>query len=505
MFTEQDYNDISQQGISISDINNQMSVITCDKSKVELSAPIVANNGLYVIEEDKINSMLGNYKKKVGEKKLVKFVPASGAATRMFKDIVTFINENVESESVKVVVENLSSFAFYPKLKEKMQQDGLQIETLIQEKDYTTIFKYLLFEKGLNYLHLPKGLLHFHKYNQEIRTPIEEHLIESVAYTTNKNNVARVHFTISPEHSDLFCQNVANFVNQYEVLFNVKFDVTYSFQHSSTNTLTFDCNNELFRDKNNRLVFRPGGHGSLIKNLNEIDADVIFIKNIDNVTTDDLRADTIKYKKILASLLLDFQQDIFSVLQQFDNQTKIAENIQKAENILQKCFFVKLSDYYKQLSEEKKVQYLYRLLNRPIRVCGVVKQEGEPGGGPFWVCNTENNEKNLQIVETSEINLDNQLQKNILESSQFFNPVDLVCATKNHKGEFFDLYQYVDYQRFFVTNKTFEGKNIKAIENPGLWNGAMSNWLTVFVSVPLSTFSPVKTINDLLRKEHCKK
>lgn len=502
MFTNQDLESIRQHGISQESVNQQLAIVSCDIAKVELTAPAHKGNGIYEADASQLEKMASKYAQKIAGKKIMKFVPASGAATRMFKELLVYVNDGTASKSVEEVKSSLKKFAFFPSLASALAKDGYHIEQLIEQEDYKTIFNYLLKQHGLNFANMPKGLLPFHVYKDAARTAFEEHLVEAALYAKDSKKVARLHFTISAEYEELFKELKDKIVQKYEDEYDVKYDISFSFQHASTDTIAFAEDNQPFRDENGCLVFRPGGHGSLIKNLNEIDADVIFIKNIDNVTIDKLKGTTIKYKKLLASLLLDVQQQVFDLLSKMENNQHLSVNLKAAEEMLSTYFFIKMPLDYHQMSDERKKQFIIRLLDRPIRVCGMVKQEGEPGGGPFWVRNHFGT-CDLQIVETSEMNLVDEHQKQIVETSDYFNPVDIVCAIKNYQGKIFDLTQFIDYQRFFVSEKSYQGRKLKAIENPGLWNGAMSNWLTMFVAVPLATFSPVKTINDLLRKEHC--
>ncbi len=501
MFTNQDYIAIEQHGISQETLQRQIAVIAHTK-QVELLRPVLKNDGLLVLSEEEVAQKEKNYAQQMGSRQIVKFVPASGAASRMFKSLFNFLNNDDFSAPVKEVACNLSSFAFFEPLAEVLNTNNLDICQLLENKDYKTIFSFLLENKGLNYASLPKALLTFHRYEELTRTAFDEHLIEAAAYACGNDKTAHLHFTVSPEHYALFQEHVAKILKTYESLLQVKFDISFSFQDKSTDTIAFDYENQPFRTDDGQLVFRPGGHGSLIKNLNNLQADIAFIKNIDNVTLDEFKADTIKYKKVLASLLVDFQEKTFDILRQLQ-QNNNGQILKEAEELLQQMF-VRLENSYQTLSLEEKRQYLFRLLDRPIRICGVVKQTGEPGGGPFWVRN-EKGVESMQIVESSEMNLKNPRQQAIFEQSKFFNPVDIVCSLKHFDGSPFDFEQYIDYDRFFVSSKSLNGKNLKAIENPGLWNGAMSDWLTMFVAVPLSTFAPVKTVNDLLHHEHLNK
>ena len=503
MFTQQDIEQLFQQGIELKDAEIQQEIVK-NHEFVPVVKPAVNHDGVLTMDENYIRQLINNYEQNATNEKIVKFVPASGAASRMFKDLYSYRDGDTAESTTKQLAlffEHISEFAFFQHLKKKIAEEGLNLSELLEKKDYCTIIDYVLTEKGLNYAKTPKGLIFFHQYGTLARTAFEEHLVEAMEYACDKNKNAHLHFTISPEHWEGF-ENLKNkLIPQYEQQYGIQFNIEFSIQHSSTDTLAFAADNTPFRSENGKMVFRPGGHGSLLKNLNEIDADILFIKNIDNVCLDRYKKDTITYKKLLVGLLLDFKGQIFHFLQEMESALLSEEKLQEIEQFLQEKFFVILSDSYKNLPMAEKQAVLFEKLNRPIRICGMVKREDEPGGGPFWVKNATD-EISLQIVETSEINLSDQTQKECLDNSEFFNPVDLVCSLKNYRGKPFNLSDYVDISRYFISEKSQNGKPLKAIENPGLWNGAMSDWLTVFVAVPLSTFSPVKTVNDLLRKEH---
>lgn len=507
MFSKSDSEQINAHGISPQSAQRQWDVVSLNTTDVELIKPALKNDGLFFFEESEAKRAISDYQRKTSEKKIIKFVPASGAATRMFKDLFEAWNHlKIDSsypvsDSAKLFFDKLPTLAFYNLLQECMEKQGYNLAECLNKRDYGIVLKYLLTEEGLNYAHLPKGLLLFHQYESSKRTAFEEHLIEAAEYACDENKIARLHFTVSKEHEELFKKHCWEVVPYYENKFGVKYQIEFSLQHPSTDTIAFTQDNQVFRDEKGNLLFRPGGHGSLIENLNTLDADIVLIKNIDNVTLDELKTDTYIYKKLLVGFLLDLQQQVFDYLKSLDAQKSDKKMVEDIERFLQENFFIHLPELYRELSLEEKQRFLYRTLNRPIRVCGMVKQENEPGGGPFWT-KAANGNLSLQIVETSEMNLSDPKQKEILNNSMFFNPVDLVCSLKNHKGEKFDLSEYIDHSRYFVSEKSHNGNVLKAIENPGLWNGAMSDWLTVFVAVPLSTFTPVKTVNDLLRKEH---
>jgi hypothetical protein len=506
-FSDNDLIQILLHGITEKSAEKQVNIVKQKKVNVTVVRPVL-RSGLFKFNQQEINDMIENYATQIAGEKIMKFVPSSGAATRMFKDL--FLSRDLLSEkffmrelqdSVYIFFHHLSDFAFFEVLKTCMENDGIKIKTPLSKKHYSAVLSYLLTEKGLNYSNLPKGLLLFHHYPQHTRTALEEHLVEAAEYALDKNNTVHLHFTVSPEHVNLFTSYCQQVVPLYEHQFGITYDIEFSVQHSSTDTIAFTTDNKPFKDNEGNLVFRPGGHGSLIENLNNIDADIVLIKNIDNVVQDKYKSDTFEYKKVLICFLLRIRKQVFTYLDMFDRKRLSLEELKEVEFFLQNTLFVQLEKKYNDLSLSEKQMYLYQIMDRPIRVCGVVKREDEPGGGPFWVKDA-NGKLSLQIVETSEMNLSDVRQRERLERSAFFNPVDLACSVKNHRGNPFNLFDYIDHSRYFVAQKSYMGKTIKAIENPGLWNGAMSDWLTVFVSVPLTTFTPVKTINDLLKQTH---
>ena len=381
-----------------------------------------------------------------------------------------------------------------------IKNEGQTIDELILNKQYKDIVENLLLEKGLNYGSLPKGLLKFHTYPDEIRTPMQEHLVEGALYATSASGNVNIHFTVSAEHRSLFEKHFGESVRGFSQKFHVDYNVSFSEQKPSTDTLAADENNEPFRDNDGVLVFRPGGHGALIENLNDLDGDIIFIKNIDNVVPDSLKESTTRYKKIIAGILVNLQKQCFGYLNELEN-----ESISKAKlAVISKFCEVRLTNRHPDLqamSEKELRKYLYTKLNRPIRVCGMVKNVGEPGGGPFLTVNQDGT-VSPQILESSQIDMTNPVDKTIMLNSTHFNPVDLVCGVKNYLGRKFDLLEHVDKNTGFISLKSKNGKELKALELPGLWNGAMSDWNTIFVEIPIETFNPVKTVNDLLRPEH---
>lgn len=504
MLTPQDKKQIAGKGISESQIADQLRSFQTGFPYLKLSAAASVEKGIMVLSDEDQQMYLDAWDAYTKTyKTIVKFVPASGAASRMFKNLFEFLDADYDEPSTgfeKAFFDNISQFAFYNELNAARQAStGKDIPTLIADKQYKDIVSGLLGKDGLNYGALPKGLLKFHSYPEGPRTPVEEHLVEGALYATGKSGKSNIHFTVSEEHRDLFQRLLSQKLGQYSNMFNVDFNVTFSEQKPSTDTIAVDMENNPFRE-NDKLVFRPGGHGALIENLNDLDADVIFIKNIDNVVPDRLKPDTVLYKKLIAGVLVKLQKQIVKYLELLDSGKYTREQVMEVLQFVQKKLFCKNPET-KNLEDVELVLYLRKKLNRPIRVCGMVKNEGEPGGGPFLAYNQDGT-ISLQILESSQIDMADPEKKEMFEKGTHFNPVDLVCAVRDYKGHKFDLSNYVDKETGFISYKSKNGRELKALELPGLWNGAMSDWNTVFVEVPSSTFNPVKTVNDLLREQH---
>ncbi|MCQ2295330.1 MAG: DUF4301 family protein [Bacteroidales bacterium] len=473
-----------------------------------IDAATVDNGGILRLEDSEINHYVTTYTTLSKGKRILKFVPASGAATRMFKDLYAFsstyfgIDYNIEKEhpTVKDFLQHIRTFAFFDDLKACMEQAHADFGDYMDRGDFATVINFLLKDQYMGYGSLPKGMLKFHRYGHTQRTPLEEHIVEGAEYARMDDGTVNIHFTVSPEHRALFRKKVSEVKTFYENAFHVKLHITFSEQKHYTDIIAVNEQNEPLRDDEGNLIFRPGGHGALIENLNEQRADLIFVKNIDNVVPDWMKHTTIIYKKVLAGLLLDLQKQTFKYLHQLDANPNDTQ-LRTIERFAQEKLHLLLPENYKELSPKERTSILHNLLNRPMRICGMVKNQGEPGGGPFITLNTHGI-KSLQIVETAQINQNDPKQSSILQSATHFNPVDLVCATKNYKNRYFDLRQYIDPETGFISKKSKGATVLKSQELPGLWNGAMANWITLFVEVPLATFNPVKTVNDLLRKEH---
>ncbi|MDD3320731.1 MAG: DUF4301 family protein [Paludibacter sp.] len=504
MLTKKDEIVLEKRGISAQQIDDQLKSFENEFPYLKIKSAAEVGRGIVKLDENEVQSVLRDWESYLQtDASILKFVPASGAASRMFKDLFEFLDgESEEPENAFMMrfFSEIQNFAFYSDLNEVcLKNDHLYIPELIKNKRNKAIVANLLLDKGLNYGSLPKGLLKFHKYADGNRTPMQEHLVEGALYAANKSKKVNIHFTVSKEHRLLFEKHLSESLSDFEKKFSVKYQVGFSEQKPSTDTIAADENNQPFRDKD-QLVFRPGGHGALIENLNDLDGDIIFVKNIDNVVPDSLKSETVNYKKIIAGLLVGIQQQCFAYLKELESEIISDE---KLAVIAQFCE-IKLNIHYsdiKSLSHNELKSYLITKLNRPIRVCGMVKNEGEPGGGPFLTVNSDGT-VSPQILESSQIDQSNTVDKQIMQQSTHFNPVDLVCAVKNYKGQKFDLLKYVDKKTGFISLKSKNGKDLKALELPGLWNGAMSDWNSVFVEVPVATFNPVKTVNDLLRTEH---
>ena len=504
MLSPKDLEQIERKGISEQQIKKELEEFKTGFPFLKLDAAASIGNGIIATSAEDVKRYTEAWNAYKAEgKKIVKFVPASGAASRMFKNMFAFLTADYDvptTDFEKTFFDNVVKFAFYPALNAMCEKnEGKNIEALMGEGNYKAVVANLLEAKGLNYGQLPKGLLLFHSYEDGARTPLEEHLVEGALYADSKGMV-HIHYTVSPEHRALFEKKVADTKEKYEKAYNVKYDITFSEQKPSTDTIAVNPDDTPFRNADGSLLFRPGGHGALIENLNEIPADVVFIKNIDNVVPDRLKADTVTYKQVIAGVLVSLQDKAFEYLRLLDEGTYNHEKLEEMIRFVQRDLCCRKHDI-KELEDAELVIYLRSKLNRPMRVCGVVKNVGEPGGGPFLTYNQDGT-VSLQILESSQIDKSNTEYMKMFTEGTHFNPVDLVCAVKNYKGEKFNLPDYVDRTTGFISSKSKSGKDLKALELPGLWNGAMSNWNTVFVEVPLSTFNPVKTVNDLLREQH---
>ena len=504
MLSQQDLKQLAQKGITEAQIERQLGEFKTGFPFLKLEGAAAIGKGIVAPADAERKAYVEAWQQyKAAGKKVVKFVPASGAASRMFKDMFAFVDADYDvptTDFEKKYFDNIEKFAFYSELDAVCQKnEGKGIKELMAAGNYKAVAANMLKAEGLNYGQLPKGLLLFHNYPEGPRTPMEEHLVEGALYAAS-NGEAYVHFTVSHEHMELFKAKVAQKADLYAQKYGISYDISFSEQKPSTDTIAANPDGTPFRNSDGSLLFRPGGHGALIENLNEIEADVIFVKNIDNVVPDRLKGDTVEWKQIIAGVLVTLQKKAFEYLQLLDTGKYTHDQVEEMIRFVQHDLCCRKADI-KELEDAELVIYLREKLNRPMRVCGVVKNVGEPGGGPFLTYNQDGT-VSLQILESSQIDKSNKEYMEMFTKGTHFNPVDLVCAVKDYQGKPFDLPKYVDPTTGFISQKSKSGKELQALELPGLWNGAMSNWNTVFVEVPLSTFNPVKTVNDLLREQH---
>lgn len=516
--TNKDKQQLETLNISTDQVERQINQFKTGFPYSDLVAPATIGNGIIKFSDTEIQELIKQFDEDKEYYDILKFIPASGAASRMFKNIYSFVEEykgkeipedflkkeNVKFDSIENFFLSIRDFAFYDDLKDKLAECGKDIETLMSENRLVEVAEFLLENEGLAYGKLPKALLKFHRYKESSRLALEEHLVEATQYSTiytEDGEIAQLHFTVSQEHLDIFKKTVEELIPTYEREYGIRYNISYSVQKPSTDTIAVDMNNEPFRNNDGSLLFRPGGHGALLQNLNDIKKEVIFIKNIDNVVPDRLKTTTYDYKKVLGGYLFRLQQQQFEYLNLLDEGCLANDEIDEIAKFAKEKLMIDIPNFYKTYNEIEKIDFLYSKMNRPMRICGMVKNEGEPGGGPYWTRNSSD-EVSLQIVESSQIDHKNEKQEAVFQSATHFNPVDLVCATYDFRGEPFDLNDYIDHNTGFISQKSKDGKELKALELPGLWNGAMADWINIFVEVPVITFNPVKTVNDLLRDKH---
>lgn len=517
MFTVKDSEQIKSKGITAGNVEKQIHHFVKGFPFITLHRPATLKDGITYLDEDSIHSFSRYFEQQRPFFRIIKFVPASGAASRMFKHLFEFaaqnqsnheisemMSKNQDINSVYYFFQHIHELAVYQKLREIIAESGYIFEELIERKQYSLVIDFLLNSTGLDYSGLPKALLLFHDYPDGPRTAAEEHLVEAAVYGIDSERISHIHFTISPEHHERFNALLSEVKNKYQTLFNTEFEITFSFQKPSTDTIAVDENNQPLRTEDGQLLFRPGGHGALIDNLNEMDSDIVFIKNIDNVVPDRLKETTYLYKKVLGGYLIHLKKIVDDFLLKSEQNLTDVNETERMKVFARESLNISFPENYHHWDFSEQKQWLCNRVDRPMRICGMVKNEGEPGGGPFWVVD-ENLGFSLQIVESSQIDFNNREQVDIVKKSTHFNPVDLVCAIKNHHGQKFDLKRFVDENTGFISIKSTGGKTLKAQELPGLWNGAMANWITIFIEVPVITFNPVKTINDLFRSEHLAK
>ena len=499
-----DYRQLEEKGISTDRLEAQLKSLREGFPYLKIEAPATIGHGITLPTDELVRQSLDIWDKYLESgAKVLKMTPASGAASRMFKELFAFLNSGAtkpDTEAMRQFFDNIEDFPFFHRLNfEMLTLYGRSILTMIREGKYREIIDHLLNVPGMGYGKLPKGLLMFHKVPGTSRTPLDEHIAEGAGFAVGRDGTLPLHFPVSPEHLPLFEARIEEVKGYMERKYGMKIDVSLSVQKPSTDTVAATTDGEPYRE-NGRLFFRPGGHGALIENLNDLDADVIFIKNIDNIVPDALRDSTLQFKKVIGGILVATKMKIdryCSILSEgVPDEAMREEMLQFLRNVL--CV---THDHADEMSPEEETEYLMAKFNRPLRVCGMVKNEGEPGGGPF-LCFNPDGTVSPQILESSQIDPSDRQAMRMLHEATHFNPVDLAVATKDFRGRKFNLPDYVDQSTGFISEKSREGVTIKALELPGLWNGAMSDWNTIFVEVPADTFNPVKTVNDLLRPSH---
>jgi len=493
MLDSKDLEQLKQRGITPEQVDRQLAQFKSGFPFADIQRPATIGDGIMRANESDNQKYVSLYDAEVkAGKKVIKFIPASGAATRMFKSMFEYKNSDAQKQQdmntqkpYDKFFAEFDKFAFAPDIK------------AFKPKNNADIIELMLDDKGLGYGQKPKGVIKFHSYADGARTAAEEHIVEGLNYA-NSDGTINLHFTVSPQHLELFKAAIIPTKNKIEAK-GLKVNISYSFQKQATDTIAATLDNQPFRDADGKLVFRPGGHGALIENLNDLDADMVFIKNIDNVAQEHLLPTTTLYKKVIAGYAIEKKHSVDSILTKLANSDYSAIN--EAISFMNANMQVTYPANFESLINEQKAAFIINTLDRPLRVCGMVKNEGEPGGGPFWVKGSDG-QVTLQVVESAQIDTNNAEKTEILKKSTHFNPVDLFCCITDRNGKKYDLTKFVDHNAGFISYKSLGGKDLKAMELPGLWNGAMANWLTFFVEVPVETFNPVKTVVDLLRPQH---
>ncbi|MGZ6292401.1 MAG: DUF4301 family protein [Syntrophales bacterium] len=503
IFTEADVRQIEKEGLSSEQALAQIDLFERGVRPVKLNRPCTVNDGIVTLPKEELTKMSALYEEELLlGRKVLTFVPASGAASRMFRDWYVYLEKgSLDARRREEFSGELKRYAFYSDLRDVISRDGEDLEKMLEVQRHGDILAYILTSKGLNYGNLPKALLKFHAYPDGSRTALEEHLVEAALYTKDACRTCRLHLTLSDEHRDDVADYLSGIKKYYEKHYGITLDVALSTQKSSTNTIAVDLDNRPFRGQQGELVFRPGGHGALLDNLNNTGGDIIYLKNIDNIVPDRLKAVTVLYKKVLGGYLISLQNEIFRYLRSLDKAVPEEQVLRGMRLFCEKRLHLVMPPWFEDLPPAEKSSFIFKKLNRPIRVCGMVRNQGEPGGGPFWV-DGEDETQSLQIIEESQIDSGSAEQKAIWSRATHFNPVDLVCGVRNYQADKFDLHEFVNRDAYFISKKSEKGRDLKALELPGLWNGSMAFWINIFVEVPIETFNPVKTIHDLLRPQH---
>lgn len=516
LLSEEDLQQIRTRGLAVDDVRQQLGVLRDPPPYTALLRGCSPGDGVRVLTDAEVAAALDAHAAAAGAGRFLCFVPASGAATRMFRALLAVLEQDPrltaatleqraaggdkDAREVLEVWQNLARFAFVGDLRAALARRGGDLDAAVRAGDVATVLDALLDEAGLGYASLPKGLLAFHRYPDAPRTAFEEHLVDAARYARAGDGAVRLHLTVSPQHLAGFEGLLARVRPRHEQQLDARFTVGFSHQESSTDTVAVDLDGRPFRDADGQLLFRPGGHGALLENLARSGADLAYVKNIDNVVPDHLKPPVVHWKKVLGGLLVQLQAKVFATLARLEAASD-ASAVDAALALLRDDLGTTPPDAVARGDAALRREFARAKLARPLRVCGMVPCEGDPGGGPFWV-RTRDGGASLQIVETAQIDLGDPAQRAMLDGSTHFNPVDLVCALRDHAGRPFDLARHVDREAVFISEKSSGGRKLRALERPGLWNGSMADWSTAFVAVPAATFNPVKTINDLLRPPH---
>jgi hypothetical protein len=526
-FDAADLEQIAAHGLDPAEVERQIDLFEHPPAPTRLDRPCTPGDGIRTLSEADIEIAHAAHADAARSGRLLKFVPASGAASRMFKSLLAVAGDpgpeltrrrladrasagDGDARETLAFFDNIERFAFFQDLEHALdatrsgRSGGGDIAQAIAEDRLGDVLRALLWRPGLDYAALPKGLIPFHRYPGGYRTAADEHLVEAALYARDAAGCAKLHFTVSGEHLDAFRARLEAAGRSLGERDRTRFSFDFSVQKRSTDTIAVDLENQPFRTSGGRLLFRPGGHGALIENLGELaeaGGDIVTVKNIDNVVPDDRKGLTVKWKKALIGLLVGTEQAVRRHLAALGAPTPSADEIARALRFARNELLLALPAGLDTASETRKRELLTALLDRPLRICGMVRSEGDPGGGPFWVIGKDGT-RSPQIVEHAQVDAASPEQERIYSSATHFSPVDLVCALRDSQDRPFDLRRHVDPETVFISRKSSEGRELKALEHPGLWNGAMASWTTLFVEVPAATFTPVKTVNDLLRPEH---
>lgn len=514
-FTKEDLQQFQDRNVSLEEMERQLSIFEKGPNYLDIVKPCTAGDGIRILEPGQVEHFVQIYDKALQDRSIAKFIPASGASTRMFKELFAWREMQMRGTAPALedaakekdptalfilrFVSNLRKFAFYPLIHRLFSVNKKKVPSGHSNEECLEIINAVLDASGLGYSLFPKGLIKFHRYGEFMRSPFEEHLVESAQYGRSQGHFCHIHYTVSQSQLENFKDKFEALKRAYENFIGVEYLVDFSVQSPSTDTIAVTPDNIPFRTDDGKILFRPGGHGALLENLNTLNYDIIFINNIDNVVPDRLKAERSRWKKALGGFMVFLQDRTFKYIRMLSREDANFTMLNEAVDFVSDLFGLK--SHFHGLTPEATRETVLKLLNRPVRICGMVKNEGDPGGAPFWVRGSDG-ATTIQIVESAQINKESQKSTDIFSSSTHFNPVDVVVGVTDYQGNKFDLTDFVDNDAVFISEKSLEGRPLRALERPGLWNGSMSGWNTVFVEVSKAAFNPVKTVNDLLLPSH---